>query len=238
MTTMTTCPRGHDLEPNAVYCTVCWMRVEPEDAAIVAARVRRRRRVWIPLFGAGAILVGVGLGGAVALSTQASAPTVVAAAASPVIAEAPPVAQPQAVADEPVAAEPVAAEPLAAEPVAAEPLAATVVEAPQATPGCTAELKDQQATCALDADVATLAVCVPEATSAMIVRTRASADVPWEKTIQDLVPADAAVCADGLVGATVAIDTASADAKLKVVAKDAEGTRLWRSRVAITVTDS
>lgn len=100
-----TCPRGHPLEPNAVLCTVCWIRVEPVDPEVEAARRRRRRRVWLPLFGASAMLIGVFVGGSLGIidHTPAAPVAVAEPAALPatptplqVAAVPPPTAQPTA----------------------------------------------------------------------------------------------------------------------------------------------
>ena len=113
-----TCPRGHELAENAVYCTVCWIRVEPVDPEVVAARKRRQRRIWIPLMGAGAVALGVAAGGALGTGSGGGADTQSAVVA----AEAPPAASAPEDSSAP------APSPSAAEVVVAAPLAATVAE--------------------------------------------------------------------------------------------------------------
>jgi hypothetical protein len=112
------CPRGHALEENAVYCTVCWIRVEPEDPERVAARRRRQRRIWIPLFGAGAVVLGMAVGGTLASVGGSTADPSAVLAAAPVSTQpspAVPSPRPSTAAEEPAA-------------VTAVPLAATVAE--------------------------------------------------------------------------------------------------------------
>lgn len=115
-----TCPRGHHLDEGAVYCTVCWVRVVPEDPERVEQRKSRQRRLWFPLFGAGALVVGVSVGGALAAMSGAGE-------SSDVIVAGPESAAPEVANDtEPAPAPP---EPSAAgEPVTAvvAPLAATI----------------------------------------------------------------------------------------------------------------
>lgn len=107
------CPRGHELAENAVYCTVCWVRVAPEDPERVAARRRRQRRIWFPLLGAGAVALGITVGGTLGSSAGPVGDAVTAAA-------------PVSDVSMPATAEPVPSE----EPVTvtAAPMAATVAE--------------------------------------------------------------------------------------------------------------
>ena len=122
------CPRGHDLEPNAVYCTVCWVRVEPEAPERVAARRRRQRRVWFPLFGAGAVVVGIAVGGTLGLGAGGDPGAIVAATEG--VSDGSPTPVSTAAAAEPAAPE---------EPTTvAAPLAATVEE-PTAVTTCLPE---------------------------------------------------------------------------------------------------
>lgn len=128
-----TCPRGHELAENAVYCTVCWIRVEPVDPEVIAARKRRQRRIWIPLMGAGAVALGVVVGGSLGNGSGGSAGTDPALVA----AEAPPAAPAPA---EPSAPAP---SPSAAEVVVAAPLAATVAEpTPRTLEACVPDAAD------------------------------------------------------------------------------------------------
>lgn len=113
-----TCPRGHELAENAVYCTVCWIRVEPVDPEVIAARKRRQRRIWIPLMGAGAVALGVVVGGSLGIGSDGGTDTQSAVVA----AEAPPSAP------APVEASTPAPSPSTAGTVVAAPLAATVAE--------------------------------------------------------------------------------------------------------------
>ena len=103
------CPRGHDLAENAVYCTVCWVRVAPEDPERVAARRRRQRRVWFPLLGAGAVALGIAAGGTLGSSTGPVGDAVTAAAPVadvpvPASAEPTPMEEPVTVMAAPMAA--------------------------------------------------------------------------------------------------------------------------------------
>lgn len=198
MASTSTCPRGHELAGNAVYCTVCWIRVEPVDPEVIAARKRRQRRIWIPLLGAGAVAFGVAVGGTLGQGAGTGQSAVVAGeAALPASSPAEASTQPETVTAQP--------EPAAAEPATvAAPLAATVAE-PVAR---------------------TLTTCVPEGTTAVLLKGRSSKDEPWVA-----IEADASVGARGGCAADEREATVSAVTEAdrwRVIAVDSSGVRLGK----------
>ena len=218
METLTTCPRGHALEPNAAYCTVCWIRVEPEDPERVAARRKRRRRMilGIPLLGAGSIIVGVFVGSLLANDASDAASTVTALEPVAVAVSAAPVV----VIDEPVT-------------VVAEPLAGTVadpVTEPAGT-GCVALVRDIQVACALTDDRLQFTVCVPAETTLIRVGTRPNDNVRFDDASSDIALGGSAGCPTGDITADVTIDAYSPAATWRIVGRDASDTKIWKSRV-------
>ncbi len=221
------CPRGHDLAENAVYCTVCWIRVEPEDPAIVEARARRRRRIWIPLFAASSVLVGVAVGGTLAAQSTAS----VVAESEASSAQANTTASPDG---EPTSDGTSEAAPVTATNV---PLAATVVEPVVDQEECTARLLDQDVACAVDAEALAFTVCVPEATALMRARSRAADSDEWLTAASDVVLGGAGACAPGSVSAQVSIAAAAAGADgstWRMVGRDTADQKIWKSRLVVT----
>ena len=202
-----TCPRGHALEPNAVLCTVCWIRVEPVDPVVEAARRRRQRRIWIPLFGATAVLVGVFLGGSIGIIGHTpAAPVAVAEAPAPPAAQAQPAEEPVVIA----APAPVLEEPAMEEPVAVTtvPLAATIS--------------------AWSTDL-----CVPAATESIEVSTRAGKDAPWEPAEASVELGAGPACASGQVSATVSLtELVDGATKIKLVSRDSDGAKVQKDKVA------
>ena len=207
MASPATCPRGHELAENAVYCTVCWIRVEPVDPEVIAARKRRQRRIWIPLFGAGAVALGVAVGGTLGAGSGIEPGAVVAgeAAPGPVPVDEPPAAEPSIAAAGPDAAGPDAAG--AAPETVAAPLAATVAEPAGRT----------------------LTTCVPDGTATVLLKGRSDKDQPWAE-----IPADTSLggrgdCPEGEVEATVSAVT-EAD-RWRVITLDDAGERVGRATV-------
>ena len=219
------CPRGHELAENAVYCTVCWVRVEPEDPQIVAARARRKRRIWIPLFATSSVLVGIAVGGTLSLSSIGSSASVVA--------------EPASASSEPAVESPVASEAPEPAEVTAVPLAATVVESDPPGPSCTAQALDQGLPCSIDADVLSLSLCVPAATTKVKVSTRLNADATWEPISSEATLATTGTCPDGSISAEVTFGTAGSDPNgtdWRLAGRDADGQKLWKSRLLVSST--
>lgn len=226
MDTITTCPRGHALEENAVLCTVCWIRVVPEDPEVVAARRRRARRIWLPLFGAGAVLVGVGLGGALEpyIGQGADTSVVVAGEAAPIT----PVAT-AAPADD-VAAESVE-EPVT---VAVDPLAATVADpVGSGADACAVTLRNQSVDCVSVGDELTFSICVPDATTSVTVATRASGE--WEPVSSTVTLGQASACPTGTTAADLVVpDFAGSDGSdWRIVSRDEAGAKVWKSPLSV-----
>jgi hypothetical protein len=225
-TSTSTCPRGHALEDNAVYCTVCWVRVAPEDEQAIAARRRRRRRVWFPLFGAGAVALGVAAGALAASMSGGQDPQVVMAGEA--VASASPAS---------AAAVPTPAASEEAVSVTADPLAATVAD-PVITGGnsCVAEVHDLQVPCSTDNEQLAFTVCVPGNAGTVEARMRANEDLPWSDVSSDAVIGEQGECATGELAAAVVVDAATAgrDGGIwRLVVSDANGERLWRSRIVV-----
>ena len=181
MVTSPTCPRGHALEPNAVLCTVCWVRVEPVDPVVEAQRRRRRRRVWLPLMGASAIVLGVIVGGSVGILGHSTSTPSVAAEVPP-----PPAAS------------------SAASP-SASPSSSVVPSSPTLTP--VAEAPEAIAAVPLAATVAEWSrdVCAPDGTSSLQVSTRPDPQATWTAVEANQIPGPAASCESNLNPITVEV---------------------------------
>ncbi len=213
MPTVVTCPRGHELEPNAVLCTVCWIRVEPVDPEVEATRRRRQRRIWLPMVGTAALLVGVFLGGSLGLlGGGSSEPTVTAA-------------------DAPVEVVAVEAAPVEAAPVEAAPTSDAVdepVAAPAATPEAVAVVEAATTT------DWTQALCVPADAVAFEVSARAIKKDPWSPVEAAVAVEGTAECAADEAAATVAVVSLPDGAtKVRVVSRDAAGDKLAKAKLDV-----
>jgi hypothetical protein len=229
MTSAGRCPRGHELAENAVYCTVCWIRVEPEDPARVAARQRRRRRIWIPLLATSSILIGVVIGGAMGAGSAGSEGSIVAQDAAETVGTANP--EPSAQASPETSAE--------ALPVdsGVTPLAATVVEE-SPVGSCSAEVLGQTVPCTDPADALAFTICVPDGTARVKVSTRESADADWQPVSSDATFGSAADCSAGSVAAEITVFEAVAgtpEATWRLAGRDDINEKLWKSRLVVTV---
>lgn len=221
MTEVLKCPRGHDVAEGAVLCTVCWVRLVPEDPEVVAARRRqRRRRIWLPFAAASAIGIGA-LVGATLASSSSPEPAIVAAAAAP--SAAAPAPQPVGSAEAVV--------------VVAQPEAATIAD--PIAPGlgdCTVSVLEQDAECTVDGDVLTFQICVAESTSAVQVRTRVDEASEWQDVSSTVTLGADDTCGTGEMTADVEVSAAAvaADAKYRLVGTDAVGGKLWKSKLVVT----
>lgn len=218
------CPRGHAIDEGAVYCTVCWVRLVPEDPEVVAARRRRRRRFRIPFIAASALAVGVAAGAVMAQTgTGAVSPAIVAA----------PATSPAAVvaAEDPTAA---AEDTLV---ITAQPEAATVADPVIASEAaCQVTIDGRDLPCSTTDDRLVFQACVPETTVLVEARTRAAEDAPWTDVSMDAVLGTADGCDAGQVAADVVIDAPDAgtgDATWRLVARDANGERVWKARFVL-----
>ena len=176
MDTPAECPRGHALNEGTTYCTVCWVRVVPEDPAEMAARRTRRRHtiLGISLLAVTGVLVG-GVAGKVIGGTS-SGPTIMA---MPLVASATPSAPASTTAS---------SAPDAPTTVVAAPLAATVAD-PVTGPGdgnCAVQVRGQEVACNLGDDQLTFTVCVPAGTERIRVRTRGTSSEPWQDASYDV----------------------------------------------------
>lgn len=218
-----TCPRGHAIEENAVYCTVCWVRLVPEDPEVLEARRRRRRRFRIPFIAASALAVGVAAG-AVMAQTSTTSPAIVAAPATSAAAVVA-AAEPTAAAEDTLV-------------VTAQPEAATVADPViAAEAGCQVTIDGRDLSCSTTDDRLVFEVCVPDTTALVEARTRAAEGAPWTDVSMDAVLGSADGCDAGQVAADVVIDAPDAgtgDATWRLVARDANGERVWKSRFVLT----
>jgi hypothetical protein len=202
MATTGTCPRGHALADDAVLCTVCWIRVEPVDPVVIAERKRRQRRIWIPLMGAGAVALGVVVGGTLGVGSG-SGPSLVAgeAAPTPAPSAAATAASPAEAASAPAQATPSPAE----EPASVTaPLAATVAESTNPA----------------------LETCVPAATASVLLKGRSSTDEPWLEAASETVIGEQSGCPAGEVTVTVTSDTDAQ--RWRLVLRNGDGQRVGK----------
>lgn len=216
-----TCPRGHAIEENAVYCTVCWVRLEPEDPEVVAAR-RRRRRFRLPFLATAAVLIGAGAG---VLLSQAS-PT------EPTLVAEPATSAPGSI----VAAGP---SPSAEQPiVVSQPEAATVADPVIAAQSeCSITIDGTTSPCSVTDGQLVFEVCVPQTTATLEARSRTSEDAGWIDVSTDVVLGTSAGCDDGFVTADVVVDAADAgagDGSWKLVARDSAGDKVWKAKFETT----
>ena len=213
-----TCPHGHPLAEDAVYCTVCWVRVEPQDPAVEIGRRRRARRIWIPFLAVSALLAGVAVGGVLGMRSVGYTPTFVAQ-------EFPTLAPPDDSAD--ASSEPVA--------VAAEPLAATILDTSQAGEDCVAVILEQAVPCALDSDGLALAVCAPDGTVLIKVSSRETKADAWRDAPSQFAVGRGDNCEPPAVTAELLIAAADTDASAwRMVGHGVDGQKLWSSRLVVS----
>jgi hypothetical protein len=229
MDPVTECPRGHPLAEDAVYCTVCWIRVQPEDPEVVSARTKRRRWLFmgIPLLGGSAIIVGIAVGGALGTSTGNSGASVVALPPT-VTASAPAPSAPST----PITSSTAAAEPVS---VVAAPLAATVAD-PVKTPAdaaCIAIVRDQEVACVTSDDRLEFTVCVPDATTLIRVGTRPNDNVVFSDASSEIELGGPSDCPAGEIAAAIAIDSFSPLPTWRIVGRDKADLKIWKSRVVL-----
>ena len=217
-----TCPRGHAVEENAVYCTVCWVRLVPEDPEVLAARARRRR-FRLPFLAAGALILGAGAGLLLAQTRTVEPPAIVAE---------PAVSAPASI----VAAAPSSA---AAQPVTvSQPEAATVADPIIASESaCSVDIDGTTTPCSVTEGQLVFEVCVPEKTATLEARSRASENAEWVDVSTDVTLGSTDGCDAGDVTADVVIDAADAgtgDGTWKLVARDGAGDKVWKAKFQTT----
>ena len=216
------CPRGHALNEGTTHCTVCWIRVAPEDPIEAAARRTRRRHtiLGISLLAVTGVVLG-GFAGKV-LGGTSSGPTIMAL---PLMASAAPSVPASTSAstspDEPTT-------------VVAVPLAATIADpvTGQGDGSCTVQVRGQEVACNLGDDQLTFTACVPAGTERIRVRTRGTSSEPWQDASYDVaLGIDAgANCSSSEIAADIVISaTAVEAAKWRIVGRDSDRTKLWTS---------
>lgn len=223
METSGTCPRGHAVAPDAVLCTVCWVRLDGEDPVSKRARILNlisQPRVAVVV---GGVVLAAGVGASLILANPTTTPAVVAGESPAVVT--PPSPSPSASAS--AAEQPV---------VTAVPLAATVVAPVVTGPDgtCLLSALDQQVTCLTEGELVRFEVCVPSETSAVGLRTRPSQDDAWTDVVADAVLLPGGGCsADGLradVALTAATFTVN-ESRWRLVGRDSDGDKLWTSKL-------
>lgn len=221
METPGTCPRGHTVAPDAVLCTVCWVRLDGEDP--VSKRARVLNLVAQPRIAlvAGAVVLAAGVGASLLLANPTPPPAVVAGEA-PAAAASPSPSPSPSTPDQPV--------------VTSVPLAATIVTPVVTGPdgACLLSVLDQQVTCRTEGDLVRFELCVPGETSTVDVRTRLSADDEWADVVADVVLLPGDDCAADGVRADVALAAATFtvnESRWRLVGRDVSGDKLWKSKL-------
>ena len=220
METPGTCPRGHAVEPDAVLCTVCWVRLDGEDPVTKRARILNLVSQPLVAVVVGGVVLAAGVGAAL-LVANPSAPSAVVAGEAP-LSVASPSPSPSATAEQPT--------------VTSVPLAATIVTPVVTGPdgGCTLATLDQEATCRTEGDLVRFEVCVPAETSAVVVRTRPSADDEWADVAADVVLLSGGDCAADGIRADIALAAEAftvSETDWRLVGRDSNGDKLWKSKV-------
>jgi hypothetical protein len=234
-----TCPRGHAVEPGAVLCTVCWVRLDGEDPQSKRNRILSLVSRPVAVAVVGGVVLAAGVGGALLLANPSAPPAVVAGASSVVVSSPSPSdstgdATSEAPGDSPT---PSPSESAADQPlVTSVPLAATVanpvVTGPDGT--CVLDVLDQQATCRTEGDLVRFEVCVPAQTAAVELRTRSTKKDPWTDVSSDIVLIPGSGCAADGQRADVALAAAVFDvteSKWRLVGRGTGGDKLWKSKL-------
>lgn len=221
-----TCPRGHAVEDDAVYCTVCWVRVVPEDPEVLAAR-RRRRRFRLPLIAAGAVLLGAAAG-LVLSQTRTAEPAIVAQPAAATPAAIVP-AQPSSSPEQQAAEQPI---------VVSQPEAATIADpALTSETACSISIAGTPGPCTIADGRLAFETCVPGETVTLEVRSRPGKKADWVDVSTDAQLGAPDGCETGFVTAAVVIDAADAgtgDGTWKLVARDSAGDKVWKAKFETT----
>jgi hypothetical protein len=220
METPGTCPRGHAVAPDAVLCTVCWVRLDGEDP--VSKRARILNLVSQPLVAVvvGGVVLAAGVGASLILADPTAPSAAVVAGEAPQVPSPSP--SPSTQSEQPV--------------VTSVPLAATIATPLVTGPDGACELRtlDQRATCRTEGELVRFEVCAPTDTATVVLRTRLSADGEWADVAADVVLLPGGDCANDGVRADVAVAAAAftvADTDWRLVGRDDSGDRLWKSRL-------
>jgi hypothetical protein len=220
METRDTCPRGHAVAPDAVLCTVCWVRLDGEDPQTKRARILNLVSQPLVAIVVGGVVLAAGVGGALMLANPTPPPAVVAGEVTLPVAS--PSASPSPSAEQPT--------------VTSVPLAATVVSPVVTDPDgtCLLSTLDQQVTCATEGELVRFEICVPAESSTVVVRTRSSTDDEWTDVAADVVLLPGDGCAADDVRADVALAAtafAVAESTWRLVGRDDSGDKLWKSKL-------
>ena len=223
METSGTCPRGHAVAPDAVLCTVCWVRLDGEDPVSKRARILNLVSQPVVAIVVGGVVLAAGVGASLILANPSAPPAVVAG-------EAPAVATPAA------ASPSASASASEQRVVTAVPLAATIVAPVVTGPDGTCRLSaiDQQVTCLTEGELVRFEVCVPAETSGVDVRTRPTKDEKWTDVAADVVLLPGDGCAADRLRADVALTAETftvTESRWRLVGRDASGDKLWASKL-------
>lgn len=221
METPGTCPRGHAVAPDAVLCTVCWVRLDGEDPVTKRARILNLVSQPMVAVVVGGVVLAAGVGAALTLATP-SGPTAVVAGEAPLPIASPTPTPSATAADQPV--------------VTSVPLAATIVAPVVTGPdgACLLNALDQQATCRTEGELVRFELCVPAETSSVIIRTRSSADDEWTDVDADVVLLSGSGCAGDGRRADVALaatDFTITESRWRLVGRDSNEAKLWKSKL-------
>lgn len=226
-----TCPRGHAVAPDAVLCTVCWVRLDGEAPESKRARILNLVSRPVGIAVAGGVVLAAGVGAALLLANPSAPPAVVAGDAPIIVASPAAIPSPTEI-PSPAASAPAADQPL----VTSVPLAATVVSPVVTGPDgeCLLDVLDQQAVCRAEGDLVRFEVCVPADTAAVELRTRGTKKDPWTDVSSDVVLIPGSGCAADGQRADIALSAAGfdvAESKWRVVGRDGSGDKLWKSKL-------
>lgn len=220
METPGTCPRGHAVAPDAVLCTVCWVRLDGEDPASKRARILNLVSQPIVAVVVGGVVLAAGVGASLLLANPTAPSAVVAGEAPPPAASPSP--SPSRSAEQPT--------------VTSVPLAATIVMPVVTGPdgACALSTLDQEATCLTEGDLVRFELCVPAETSTVVVRTRPSADDEWTDVAADVVLLPGGDCSADGVRADIALAAEAftvTETDWRLVGRDGGGDKLWKSKL-------
>lgn len=242
METPVTCPRGHAVAPDAVLCTVCWVRLDGEDPQSKRARILNVVSRPAGVAVVGGVVLATGIGAAFILANPSAPPAIVAGDSAVVIASPSATAAPSASSEQTADAAPSASslpsaissadEPL----VTSVPLAATVVGPVTTGPDgtCLLDVLDQETACSAEGELVRFEVCVPAGTATVVVRTRSTPDDEWADVSSDVVLLPGDGCASDGQRADVALAAAGFDvtqSKWRLVGRDTSGDKLWKSKL-------
>jgi hypothetical protein len=208
--------------PDAVLCTVCWVRLDGEDPASKRARILNLVSQPVVAAVVGGVVLAAGVGAALILANPTEPAAVMAGESPALVTPASPRPSGQAP-DQPV--------------VTSVPLAATIVAPVVTGPdgACLLRALDQDVACVNEGELVRFEVCVPSGTSAVDLRTRPSTDEAWADVSADIVLLPGGPCAADGLRADVALAATAftvTESRWRLVGRDDSGDKLWKSRLS------